>query len=158
MDALSLCLRSAHVKASVGSHKVMRFCSNSAPCLDKCPNLDQIRHIKPFAEPAVDPDQQAASLGVAYITDEYIKLCRKMGWTPMFTVNLGTGTPEEARNWVEYCNCPPGRITRTCTSPTAAMSRTPSSSAVWAMKWTAPGNWDMSLPINTPSARNKPPR
>lgn len=41
-------------------------------------------------------------------TDEYIALCRKMGWTPMLSVNLGTGTPEEARNWVEYCNCPPG--------------------------------------------------
>jgi len=41
-------------------------------------------------------------------TDEYIKLCRKVGWTPMLTVNLGTGTPEEARNWVEYCNCPAG--------------------------------------------------
>lgn len=40
-------------------------------------------------------------------TDEYIALCRKMGWTPMITVNLGTGTPEEARNWVEYCNAPP---------------------------------------------------
>lgn len=41
-------------------------------------------------------------------TDEYIKLCRMMGWTPMITVNLGTGTPEEARNWVEYCNSPTG--------------------------------------------------
>lgn len=41
-------------------------------------------------------------------TDEFINLCRKMDWTPMLTVNLGTGTPEEARNWVEYCNCPPG--------------------------------------------------
>jgi alpha-L-arabinofuranosidase len=41
-------------------------------------------------------------------TDEYIQLCRKMGWTPMVTVNLGTGTPEEARNWVEYCNSPAG--------------------------------------------------
>ena len=41
-------------------------------------------------------------------TDEYIRLCRKMGWTPMLTVNLGTGAPEEARNWVEYCNCPAG--------------------------------------------------
>ena len=40
-------------------------------------------------------------------TDEYIAMCRRMGWTPMLTVNLGTGTPEEARNWVEYCNCPP---------------------------------------------------
>jgi alpha-N-arabinofuranosidase len=41
-------------------------------------------------------------------TEEYARLCRKMGWTPMLTVNLGTGTPEEARNWVEYCNCPSG--------------------------------------------------
>ena len=41
-------------------------------------------------------------------TDESIRLCRKMGWRPMITVNLGTGTPEEARNWVEYCNCPTG--------------------------------------------------
>ncbi len=41
-------------------------------------------------------------------TDEYIHLCRKMGWTPMLTVNLGTGTPEEARNWVEYCNSAAG--------------------------------------------------
>jgi alpha-N-arabinofuranosidase len=44
----------------------------------------------------------------AFGTDEYVALCRRMGWTPMITVNLGTGTPEEARNWVEYCNCPPG--------------------------------------------------
>ncbi|MBN1383239.1 MAG: alpha-N-arabinofuranosidase [Deltaproteobacteria bacterium] len=41
-------------------------------------------------------------------TDEYIHLCRKMGWEPMMAVNLGTGTPEEARNWVEYCNIPSG--------------------------------------------------
>ena len=37
-------------------------------------------------------------------TDEFISLSRKMGWTPMLAVNLGTGSPEEARNWVEYCN------------------------------------------------------
>jgi alpha-N-arabinofuranosidase len=41
-------------------------------------------------------------------TDEFMQLCRKMNWTPMLTVNLGTGTPEEARNWVEYCNAPSG--------------------------------------------------
>jgi len=28
----------------------------------------------------------------------------RMDWTPMMAVNLGTGTPEEARNWLEYCN------------------------------------------------------
>ncbi len=41
-------------------------------------------------------------------TDEFIRLARMMDWTPMITVNLGTGTPEEARNWVEYCNSPAG--------------------------------------------------
>ena len=41
-------------------------------------------------------------------TDEFIKLCRKLDWAPMLAVNLGTGTPEEARDWVEYCNAPTG--------------------------------------------------
>lgn len=41
-------------------------------------------------------------------TDEFIVACEKMGWTPMMAVNLGTGTPEEARNWLEYCNGPAG--------------------------------------------------
>jgi alpha-N-arabinofuranosidase len=43
-------------------------------------------------------------------TEEFLRLCRVMDWTPMITVNLGTGTPEEARNWVEYCNCPAGTM------------------------------------------------
>jgi len=43
-------------------------------------------------------------------TDEFIQLSRKMNWTPMITVNLGTGTPEEARDWVEYCNAPPATV------------------------------------------------
>ena len=42
-------------------------------------------------------------------TDEFIALCRKAGWQPMLSANLGTGSAEEARNWVEYCNSPNGR-------------------------------------------------
>ncbi len=41
-------------------------------------------------------------------TEEFMRLCQKLDWTPMLAVNLGTGTPEEARNWVEYCNSPTG--------------------------------------------------
>lgn len=41
-------------------------------------------------------------------TDEFLTLCDTMEWQPMLTVNLGTGTPEEARNWLEYTNCPAG--------------------------------------------------
>ncbi|MFT3787206.1 MAG: alpha-L-arabinofuranosidase C-terminal domain-containing protein [Tepidisphaeraceae bacterium] len=40
--------------------------------------------------------------------DEFVQLCRRMDWTPMMAVNLGTGTPEEARNWLEYCNIDKG--------------------------------------------------
>jgi len=40
--------------------------------------------------------------------DEFIPLARRMNWTPMMAVNLGTGTPEEARNWLEYCNLKSG--------------------------------------------------
>ena len=36
--------------------------------------------------------------------NEFLALSERMGWTPMMAVNLGTGTPEEAKNWVEYCN------------------------------------------------------
>lgn len=36
--------------------------------------------------------------------NEFLELSKKMDWTPMMAVNLGTGTPEEARNWLEYCN------------------------------------------------------
>ncbi|MCX7799945.1 MAG: hypothetical protein N2109_06330 [Fimbriimonadales bacterium] len=36
--------------------------------------------------------------------NEFLSLCARMDWTPMLAVNLGTGTPEEARNWLEYCN------------------------------------------------------
>ena len=37
-------------------------------------------------------------------TDEYVELCRLLGWTPYICNNAGNGTIEEMRNWVEYCN------------------------------------------------------
>ncbi len=37
-------------------------------------------------------------------TDDFIALCRKLRADPYITVNVGTGTPEEAAQWVEYCN------------------------------------------------------
>jgi len=37
-------------------------------------------------------------------TNEFMEMSREMDWTPMMAVNLGTGTPAEARNWLEYCN------------------------------------------------------
>ena len=37
-------------------------------------------------------------------TDEFIDFCREVGTEPYICVNVGSGTPEEAANWVEYCN------------------------------------------------------
>jgi alpha-N-arabinofuranosidase len=37
-------------------------------------------------------------------TDEFMQYCRKIGAEPYVCVNLGTGTLDEAQDWVEYCN------------------------------------------------------
>ncbi len=37
-------------------------------------------------------------------TDEFMQYAREMGTEPYFSVNMGTGTIEEAQQWVEYCN------------------------------------------------------
>jgi alpha-N-arabinofuranosidase len=52
------------------------------------------------ASQSIEPNQ--------FGTDEFMRLCKIMNWQPMVTVNLGTGTPEEAGNWLEYCNRPAG--------------------------------------------------
>ncbi|MBO3803436.1 MAG: alpha-N-arabinofuranosidase [Candidatus Brockarchaeota archaeon] len=49
---------------------------------------------------AIDPN--------AFGTNEFIKLCRILQAEPYICVNMGSGTAEEAANWVEYCNGPAG--------------------------------------------------
>src|SRR5713226_426066 len=68
--------------------------------LDGVGPLDQRPTVRELAWQSLEPNR--------FGTEEYVRLCRKLGWTSMLTVNLGTGTPEEARNWVEYCNAPTG--------------------------------------------------
>jgi alpha-N-arabinofuranosidase len=41
-------------------------------------------------------------------TNEFIDYARKINTEPYIAVNLGTGTIEEARKWVEYCNVKEG--------------------------------------------------
>ncbi len=41
-------------------------------------------------------------------THEFIGLCRMIGAEPYLAGNVGSGTPEELRDWVEYCNYPSG--------------------------------------------------
>lgn len=41
-------------------------------------------------------------------TDEFMAWCEKTGIEPMMAVNLGTASPKDAGNIVEYCNFPSG--------------------------------------------------
>ncbi len=74
-------------------------------------------------------------------TDEFIKLSRIMGWTPMITVNLGTGTPEEARNWVEYCNSPTGSLYADLRA--ANGSSEPCNVRLWCLGNEMDGSWQL---------------
>ncbi len=37
-------------------------------------------------------------------THEFVRLCRAIGAAPYFCGNVGSGSPRELRDWVEYCN------------------------------------------------------
>src|SRR2546426_3334414 len=41
-------------------------------------------------------------------TNEFLTWCRAVGAEPLLAVNLGTGTPEKAADFVEYCNVESG--------------------------------------------------
>ncbi len=42
----------------------------------------------------------------AFGTHEFISLCRAVGAQPYLAGNVGSGSPRELRDWVEYCNFP----------------------------------------------------
>ena len=39
-------------------------------------------------------------------TNEFLRLCDKLGAHPYLAGNVGSGTPAEMKDWVEYCNFP----------------------------------------------------
>ena len=101
--------------------------------LDGVGPRDQRPTVRELAWQSIEPNH--------FGTDEYIRLCRRMGWTPMLTVNLGTGTPEEARNWVEYCNCPAG--TRYADLRAANGSPEPYGVRLWCLGNEMDGPWQL---------------
>lgn len=74
-------------------------------------------------------------------TDEFIRLCRKLDWTPMLAANLGTGSPEEARDWVEYCNAPTGTLFADMRA--AGGSEAPHAVPVWCLGNEMDGPWQL---------------
>jgi alpha-N-arabinofuranosidase len=63
-------------------------------------------------------DQRPAKLDLAWNrietnkmgTDEYVKFCKSIGAENFVCINAGTGTLDDARHWVEYCNYPKGTV------------------------------------------------
>ncbi|MCU0270125.1 MAG: hypothetical protein MUF83_15970 [Acidimicrobiales bacterium] len=74
-------------------------------------------------------------------TEEFLALCARMGWEPMLAVNLGTGSPEEARDWVEYCNSPAG--TRDADLRVANGHREPHGVRLWCLGNEMDGPWQL---------------
>jgi alpha-N-arabinofuranosidase len=74
-------------------------------------------------------------------TDEFLSLCRKADWQPMLCANLGTGTPEEARDWVEYCNGEPG--SRWADLRVANGQETPHRVPYWCLGNEMDGPWQL---------------
>ncbi len=101
--------------------------------LDGVGPRDQRPTVRELAWQSIEPNR--------FGSDEYIRLCRVMGWQPMLTVNLGTGTPEEARNWVEYCNCPPG--TRYADLRAAGGNPDPYGVKLWCLGNEMDGPWQL---------------
>ena len=58
---------------------------------------------RPVADPVwgvTDPN--------SFGTGEFVKWCRMVGCEPYICTNAGNGTPEEMKQWVEYCNATHG--------------------------------------------------
>ncbi len=94
---------------------------------------DQRPTVRELAWQSIEPNQ--------FGTDEFIKLSRRMGWVPMMTINLGTGTPEEARNWVEYCNSPVG--SKYANLRAANGSENPHQIKLWCLGNEMDGPWQL---------------
>ena len=90
------------------------------------------RPVRPdMAWSAIEPNQVG--------TDEFLRWCERIGAEPMMAVNLGTGTPKDAVELLEYCNGSMHTYWADKRRKTVTTRLTTSGSGVLATKWTAPG-------------------
>ncbi|MFX0072884.1 MAG: hypothetical protein ACFFAO_17545, partial [Candidatus Hermodarchaeota archaeon] len=74
-------------------------------------------------------------------TDEFLSLCEIIGAKPYLNINYGSGTPEEAADWVEYCN---GSIDTTYGALRAKYGRTlPYDVKIWGIANEIYGFWEV---------------
>jgi alpha-N-arabinofuranosidase len=76
-------------------------------------------------------------------THEFIQFCRLIGAEPYLAGNVGTGTPQELCDWLEYCNA--GRSTTLTQERAANGSPEPFNVRLWGVgneNWGCGGNFD----------------
>ena len=64
-----------------------------------------------------------------------------MNTEPLLGFNLGTGTPDSAVQYVEYCNLAKGTKWSDLRREHVTRSRIASSIGAWATRWTDLGRW-----------------
>lgn len=70
------------------------------------------RGVGPVAGRGTSKLQSGDEKTIYWGTDEFLSLCITVGAEPLITVNVATGTPEEAAAWVAYTNTRPGSLMR----------------------------------------------
>ena len=74
-------------------------------------------------------------------THEFMSYARRLDSTPYFCVNLGNGTPEEAADWLEYCNGT--RDTTLTRQRTANGAPAPFAIPLWGLGNEMYGDWQI---------------
>jgi len=92
---------------------------------------NQRKHIENFSWGGVREDN-------SFGTNEFLELCEMLGAEPYLAVNMGSGTVEEAADWVKYVNHPNG------TSWLTDMREKSGRKTPWNVKYWGVGNesWD----------------
>ena len=91
-------------------------------------------------------------------THEFLNYVEMLGTEPYICANLGTGTWNEAQQWVEYCNSSEDTaMTRLRKQNGRARAVEGQATGASATRWTAPGRWAIAAPKTTASSRSKPP-
>ncbi len=74
---------------------------------DAIGSRDSRKTVKNIAwnDPNLLPEGTGPDIENQFGIDEFLTLCEEISAKPYLNVNYGTGTPEEAADWVEYCNC-----------------------------------------------------
>ena len=90
-------------------------------------------------------------------TNEFVDWCKLVGTEPLLGFNLGTGTPEQAVAYVEYCNVDKGTKWSDLRREHGYEAPHTCATGAWATRWTGPGRWATCRPRIRPQGARRGP-